>query len=166
MGFRKDTIRLVLAPVCKQTELDDDDLLEEVNQAVEANKENKCKTKGCKSAASNRLEVESSRSVPAVAAPVHAAAGSDAILAKLDKLTGAVKELDVLKDTVRVLEGRLNSLVPGAGAAGFVLGQRQQPPRFVKCQPCQASGAYCRHCLNCGKEGHRQRDCPEPPKNT
>ena len=89
------------------------------------------------------------------------------ILARLEQLTGAVKQLDVLKDNVRVLEGRLNSLVPGANAAGGGAPlQRQQPPtKFVKCPSCELSGAYCRHCSFCGKDGHRRRECPDDPKN-
>jgi hypothetical protein len=163
VGFRQDTIRLMLAPVCKQVGLDDDTLMDEVNNAVEADKENKSKTRGGKSAASNSLNVESYD--PVVVAPVVAGgAGNEAILAELKRLTGAVKELDVLKDNVRVLEGRLNSMIPGGGAS-HLQQQQSTTPKFVKCPACEVSGAYCRHCSFCGKDGHRRRACPDDPKN-
>ena len=52
VGFKKDTIRLMLAPLLKRGNLNDNELMDEVNDAVEADAENKKKTKG-KSAATN-----------------------------------------------------------------------------------------------------------------
>ena len=44
VGFKKDTIRLMLTPALKRGDLDDDELMKEVNDAVDAEAENKKKT--------------------------------------------------------------------------------------------------------------------------
>jgi hypothetical protein len=154
VGFRRDTIRLAFAPVCKSTNLDDDDLMDELNAAVEADEENRKKTKA-KSATTNNLNVESAggNEVPV---------GSDTQVQvqMLKELTGAVKRLDGLNDTVKLLEGRINSITDGGTHRTHPVVQR-----FIKCQACESAGVYCRHCAYCGLEGHKRRDCPTHPKN-
>ena len=31
--------------------------------------------------------------------------------------------------------------------------------RFVKCQKCEQSGAFCNHCSTCGSGTHKKREC-------
>ena len=72
VGFKKDTIRLMLAPMLKRCSLNDNELMDEVNDAVEADAENKKKTKGSKSATTNNLNVDPvvEKPVPAPVSPV------------------------------------------------------------------------------------------------
>ena len=46
----------------------------------------------------------------------------------------------------------------GGGGSGVGGGFRRAPP---KCPVCQVSGAFCKHCAHCGKNGHKIKDCPE-----
>ena len=154
VGFRKDTIRLQLASVCKSATLDDDDLMKELNDAVAAEEQNRRKTKG-KIAATNNLNAE-----PAMNHTAHGDDVNSQILKELSVLSGTVKQLDGLKDTVKLLEGRINSITDGGTHHSHPLVRR-----FIKCQPCELAGLYCRHCSYCGLEGHKQRDCPTRPKN-
>ena len=163
VGFKKDTIRLMLAPVLKKDGLSDHELMREVNEAVEADVANRKKTKGEKSAGSNNLNVESV--VEEVAKPSSA---EPQWVRELAKISG---KMDGICDSVRLLEGRVNSIAvngPGSGGSsggngsGATDGQRY---RFIKCQPCQKEGRFCKHCSLCGKGGHKRRDCTEAAEN-
>ena len=43
----------------------------------------------------------------------------------------------------------------GRGRGGY--GYR----RFLKCDACQKSNAYCKHCSTCGSADHKRADCTE-----
>ena len=151
-GFRKDTIRLMLTPVLKQSGLDDGQLLKEVNEAVQAEAESRKKNKGGgKSVASNSLDaVQSGAETPT--------AVESRVLKELEKLTGKMTEL----------ECKVNSISSGNGSSGSGNGDNTgggQRPRFIKCQPCEKEGRYCKHCSLCGKMGHKRANCQEAAGN-
>ena len=171
VGFKKDTIRLMLAPLIKKGDLDDDDLMKEVNDAVDADKENREKTKGSKSVSSNNLNAD----------PVNNdnfSAENSVLLRELRALSGTVRELSGLKDTVQLLQGQVNSLSGGhlpnnAGAGGINLPgggthhNNSLVKNWIKCKECNENNVpYCDHCNYCGKPGHERKDCDQlPPKN-
>ena len=102
VGFKKDTIRLMLAPLLKRGNMDDDELMKEVNFAVDADAENKKKTKGSKSATANNLTIDSGENdVPVVSSGVNSE--NSVVLQELAKLAGTVKELSGLKDNIKQL---------------------------------------------------------------
>ena len=98
VGFKKDTIRLMLAPVLKRGNLTDDDMMQEVNDAVDADTENKNKTKGKSSVSSNNLNVEAC-DVEVPSSPV-VVDSNVLVLQQLSKISGAVQDLSGLKSTV------------------------------------------------------------------
>ena len=145
--------------------------MKEVNDAVEADAENKKKTKGGKSAAANNLTVESGVDVPVSSVAVGA---ENLILLELAKLNGTVKELSGLKDNFKQLECRVNSLSnnpPGSGppgppgsGSGPGSGQNNSNSvvnRYIKCKACEDAHVYCTHCSLCGESGHKRRTCPK-----
>ena len=160
VGFKKDTIRLMLAPVIKHGDLGDDELMKEVNDAVEADAENKKKTKGGKSATTNNLTVDSSVDNVPVSSSVVVSAENSLILQELAKLTGTVKELSGLKDDFKQLESRVNNInvshVPASNHQNNSVVQR-----FIKCKACEDARVYCTHCALCGESGHKRRECPK-----
>ena len=158
VGLKKDTVRLMLAPILKQDSLSDDQLMKELNEAVAADAENRGKTKNGKNAATNSLNVE-----PAVEST---SAENSLVLQELAKLSGKMSELSGLKEDFKKLECKVNSISSGGGQGnndGNSSGQR--PPRFIKCAPCEKEGRYCKHCSLCGKGGHKRRDCQEAAGN-
>ena len=103
------------------------------------------------------------------------------LLRELRALSGTVKELSVLKDTVQLLEGRVNSLsqvnagaffpnnsganvnVPGGGTHH----NNSVVKNWIKCAECNKNNIpFCDHCNFCGRLGHKRKDCDQlPPKN-
>ena len=181
VGFKKDTIRLMLAPLIKKGDLDDDDLMKEVNDAVDADEENREKTKGSKSAVSNNLNAD------AIASD-NSSVDNAVLLRELRALSGTVKELSALKDSVQLLEGRVNSLsqvnanagglfpnnsggnVGGNGgniASGGTHHNNSVVKNWIKCAECNKNNVpFCDHCNYCGRLGHKRKDCDQlPPKN-
>ena len=161
VGLKKDTVRLMLAPVLKQDGLSDDQLMKEVNDAVQADTENRGKTKGGKNAASNSLNVKQQTG--------NQTSSENALLLKeLAKLNGKMTELSGLKDDFKKLECKVNSISGGGNGQGNGDGsaEGQRPPfRFIKCSPCEKEGRYCKHCSLCGKGGHKRKDCKEAAGN-
>ena len=153
VGFKKDTIRLMLAPLIRKGNLDDDQLMVEVNLAVDADKENHDKTKGSKSVSSNNLNAD-------VTLSTELDAGNALVLKELKELSGTVKELSGLKDTVKRLEGRLNNLSNNSAGVGGGNSQNQTH-RFIKCEACEEARIYCNHCSLCGESGHKRHECPK-----
>ena len=146
VGFKRDTIRLMVAPICKNDKLSDNELMTEINEAVDADTANRNKTKGEKSAASNNLNVEQ----------VGDKSGGNS-----DEpppwLRDMVNKMDGICDTVKVLEGRVNSLTSVGGSGDGNTGggsDNAQPYKFIKCEPCRKEGRYCKHCSLCGQLGH------------
>ena len=74
--------------------------------------------------------------------------------AKLDKVLGEVisNNKEIAKDGNRSESGRKNQSGPGRNK------------KFIKCDACEGQRAFCNHCTNCGKSGHKRYCCPDPPK--
>ena len=163
VGFKKDTIRLLLAPVLKKGDLNDDDMMQEVNDAVDADAENKKKTKTKSAASTNNLNVESAGDVEALPTP-GVVDGNALVLQELSKISGAVMDLSGLKSTVAKLEARVNNIEGGVGNT-LAGGTHHGHPLVVvwnKCKPCQDAGvARCNHCTLCGEVGHKRATCPK-----
>ena len=161
VGFKKDTIRLMLAPMIKRGDLDDDVLMKEVNDAVEADAENKKKTKGGKSVASNNLTVESAMVDQVRVSSSVVNAENSLILQELAKLNGTVKELSGLRDNFKQLESRVNNITIGNAPVQNHLNNNHAVQRSIKCKACEDARVYCTHCALCGESGHKRRECPK-----
>ena len=165
VGFKKDTIRLMLAPLFKRCNLDDDDLMKEVNDAVDADAENKKKTKSKSAASSITLNVDSVD----VKEPVSPAVSADSnalVLKELAKLSGAVMDLSGLKSTVEKLEVRVNNIVSNPASTPFLPGATHHNHplvnRFNRCKTCEDAGlGRCMHCTLCCELGHKRANCPK-----
>ena len=145
-GFRRDTIRLMLTPVLKQSNLDDATLLQEVNDAVRAEAESKKKNKGGgKGAAANSLDAECGESEPVLSA------FEARMVKELSKITGKMDEL----------ECKVNSIGSGGSGSADSDNSDKKPFKFIKCAPCEKEGRYCKHCSLCGKMGHKRQDCKD-----
>ena len=94
----------------------------------------------------------------------------------VDRNAAAAKSKDTLSATVeRVvtdkvskmeikLEAKLDKLL-GEISSNRVEAKDGRRKKFKKCDECEKSGAYCKHCVNCGKLGHKKYHCPDPPKD-
>ena len=157
VGIKKDTIRLMLASVFKDESLSDDDLMREVNDAVEADNANRKKTKGERSAASNNLNAEcGNEDVAAIVVPT----AESALLKAIQNLSG---KMDGLSDKVNTLEGRVNSI--SGGSSGGNDGNNNSSYKFIKCAACEKSGGHCKHCTLCGELGHKRNVCSKAAGN-
>ena len=145
-GFRKDTIRLMLTPLLKQSNLDDQTLMDEVNEAVRAEAESKKKNKsGGKGATTNSLDAECGESEPVLSA------FEARMVKELSKITGKMDEL----------ECKVNSIGSGGSGSADPSDNDKKPFKFIKCAPCEKEGRYCKHCSLCGKMGHKRQDCKD-----
>ena len=96
------------------------------------------------------------------------------VSSRVDKLT---TEMEGIKQTVAniVAATQTSALsaaapafqapaVPAGGAAGGLpqlnVVARNNNRRYIKCANCEERRIFCRHCNNCGLEGHKRRDCP------
>ena len=128
------------------------------NDAVDADAENKKKTKGGKSAAANSIDIGSEVADIVPASSVSVSPKNSLILQELAKLTGSVKELSGLKDDFKQFECRVNNIASNPTPTHQNYPQVQ---RFIKCKPCEDARVYCTHCALCGESGHKRRDCPK-----
>ena len=51
----------------------------------------------------------------------------------------------------------------GGGPSRGRGGQKRAFGRRLGCDPCVQAGIFCKHCLQCGAEGHRFFECPKCP---
>ena len=135
--------------------MDDNELMKEVNFAVDADAENKKKTKGSKSATANNLTIDSGENdVPVVSSGVNSE--NSVVLQELAKLAGTVKELSGLKDNIKQLECRVNNITNNPSPTNNPVVHR-----FIKCKSREDARIYCTHCALCGESGHKRRECPK-----
>ena len=142
VGFKKDTIRLMLAPVLKSGKLDDDQLMKEVNDAVTAEAENRKKTKGGRDASANMLDVDledddevktdkSKKSNKKVAVEENTVAVNALVLKEISKLSDRVGDLFSLKDDLRKLDTKVNNISNDSSRDSYA------NKRFIKCKSCE-----------------------------
>ncbi len=172
IGYAQDNIRLHLQNFLK-TEPDDRSLLVEVRRIVGMEKEHLKKLRGGKGVDVKSVDSQVT-SVDAVR--------DDKILTALSKLTEKVEKIDVVDKKLTELEkftkkeiatiknqmaGMAAGGVAGGAAGGAANGGNGEIPanvqhnrnRYVKCDACRPTNAFCRHCTKCGEEGHKRYQC-------
>ncbi len=155
VGFRKATIRLMLTPLLKKgIVVEDDDLIEEVNEAVNADKENQLKVG--KDASTNSLDVEVETDKKRSKADENTVAVNALVLKEISKVAETVTGL---KDNLEKLETKVNNITKDGGSSSQKSSYANK--HYIKCKSCDERKVYCTHCNNCGKGGHKRRDCPD-----
>ena len=179
IGYHKDTVRLHLHNYLK-TEPCDRKLLEEVRKVVTLEKEHEKKLRGGSGVNAQVSSVDVGREDKILLALTK-------INSKLDKIDEMDKKLEELeKYTKREIEALKNQVMAGgaAGAGGVAGGgnagtaplnnilrhhndnnnnnnnNNRNRVRFVKCENCTRTNAFCIHCTKCGEEGHKRFQCP------
>ena len=168
VGFKKNTIRLELQSFLKNTEWEDEDLLKEVSLVVarENEQEKKVKSKG---AGVNALESRKD-----AAAGGGTAEDKTTILSEIKQLSARVSELSALnlkkeicdlKKQMAVVSGNCQSQsqyqsgMQGSRAVQDANQMQRNRRPFIKCEACQKTNAFCRHCSMCGSSEHKRNQC-------
>ena len=154
LGLRRDTIRLQAQQILIDINLDDDDILEQISEVAALDKKHlQMINPNGAVACSLNTEVQSVTQVN----PGNLMQGTDMLLAQLaQSLSTHGNELAKMRTRLDQMEQRWGN---GGGQAA-----RQAPKnsRFkLKCAPCEQGKLFCTHCANCGKDDHKQKDCPE-----
>jgi hypothetical protein len=156
VGLKKDTIRIQFQATLKDATKGDHELMEELRLLVERDSENRSKTKRGKNADSNNLNVDLDNSSKEK--------NSDrdlAIVTELQQLRAEVKQFNALQKDVAELKKKVTFADQGGAGGQNNGGGNGNGYRFIKCQACTESRAYCTHCSKCGKGGHKRRECRE-----
>ena len=161
VGFRRETIRLEMQNVLRK-ELSDLELMDELQKIVKLDKEHREKTEQ-QDASVTRLEADRRGS------------------AKGGRGNAEDKNADVIAATVeRVVNARMNKIESKIDNVAEDVSklkssrkeenekENERPPPgkkpFIKCDECLKNKRFCTHCRNCGKKGHKEYYCPDPPK--
>ena len=164
VGFRRETIRLEMQNVLKRN-LTDLELMDELQKVVKLDEEHREKTQQ-QDASVTRLEVDRRGGSSKNSRGSVAAESKDA-----DVIAAAVER--VVNARMSKIETRINHVVEDvsklkSSKTAEVEGEDTRPPpgkkAFVKCEECQKNKRFCTHCRNCGKKGHKEYYCPDPPK--
>ena len=154
VGLKKDTIRIQFQSTLKDSTKGDHELMEELRLLVERDSENRSKTKRGRSVDSNNLNVDLDNQ------------GKEkkgdrdlAIVTELQQLRAEVKQFNALQKDVAELKKKVTFAGRGGAGGRSNGGGNGDGYRFIKCQACTESRAYCTHCSICGDGGHKRRDC-------
>ena len=172
VGFKKDTIRLMLGPLLKTGKVEDHVLMKEVKQAMALQKESEDKSSGGNSCNNLNASKMAQRSEM-----------DEKVLKLLDKLDSRMGKMEVQVNTINEKQQQYNNnnhnnnnhndnnnstatttTTTGEGArrgggGGNGGGGGGNRYRFIKCTSCEERRVYCTHCSLCGKGGHKRRDC-------
>ena len=158
VGLKKDTIRLELQPALKNTDMEDEDLLKEISMVVARDTEHRTKLKTGKNVVTNSLDVEmdekkASEETRCVAKGMRSK--DDQILTEITKLAVKVNALAAVQTEVETLKKQMDQYDEENKGGN---GRRR---RFVKCESCEKSKAFCTHCSTCGAGDHKRKECPK-----
>ena len=162
VGFRRETIRLEMQNVLKKN-LTDLKLMDELQEIVKLDKEHRDKTQQ-QEASVTMLEADRKAGSKNSRASTAAEKNADVIAAAVEKVVNArmnkiESKIDhVVEDVSKLKGGKSND-----GEENERRPARGKKP-FVKCDECQENKRFCTHCRNCGKKGHKEYYCPDPPK--
>ena len=184
-GLRRETVRLQMQNTLRGAQVDysltDQALLKEIGFIVAKDKAHKEKTGGTRKVDSKEVD-----------AVIRGTGGGGSegknddvskILAALNKLTATqatqmkeltvkVNELSTVKDEMKELKSELSRCKSDKAECQQILkdvlnGNAQKKKwKFIKCDACTRTGAYCNHCSNCGRGDHKRRDCTEGNLNS
>lgn len=146
VGLRKDTIRLELQNLLKDSKIGDQILLDEVAKVMTKDQDNRKKTKGGKSLSSNALNVEES-------SKGSESRGNQDIQG--NEILAAVKQISAnMQEEMKDLRKQVADL--SKKETGKKTNWRVG---FIKCEACEAAKKFCNHCSVCGEGGHKRKDC-------
>ena len=168
VGLRRDAVRLEMRNVLKDPNVSDRKLMEELNEIVARDEENRRKMdKGKSSRNANVNSLQRSIQSQDDSKPKEEAISKcqdsqlNRIESQIGQLSVTMSELAAgkaeVEERLKRLEGKMFELEkkPGQG------GNRSGP--FPKCAPCEREKKYCTHCAKCGASDHKRKDCT---KNT
>ena len=138
-------------------------LMDELQEIVKLDKEHRDKTQQ-QEASVTMLEADRKAGSKNSRASTAAEKNADVIAAAVEKVVNArmnkiESKIDhVVEDVSKLKGGKSND-----GEENERRPARGKKP-FVKCDECQENKRFCTHCRNCGKKGHKEYYCPDPPK--
>ena len=163
VGFRRETIRLEMQAVLKRN-LTDLQLMDELQKIVKLDKEHREKTEQ-QDASVTMLEADR-RGVPNSKCGRGSAENknADVIAATVERVVNA--RMNKIESKIDNVAEDVSKLKSGRKAEEGQETERPPPGKkpFIKCDECQQNKRYCTHCRNCGKKGHKEYYCPDPPK--
>ena len=164
VGFKKDTIRLEMMNALKKQALTDEELVREVKDVVNRDDEHKKRAKPNKFAAVNALDERDARRDSR-----EDRERKDPVLVEISKLAAKVDELAKMRGEMDELKRQIknnNEESAGVDKGGRLSYQGdgrnrgyRNGRRFVKCQVCEQSNAFCTHCSKCGAGDHKKNQC-------
>ena len=147
-GVRQGAVRLELQNLLRNCKLNDEDLLKEIGQIAAKEREHQAKMGSVSSRSAVVNEIDLLNGKESCSDKVQGKK-DDSVIAMLNKLSAQVAELSTLKNEVKSLQDKM-ARQEGKG----------ETKKFVKCDECQRSGIFCKHCTNCGQLGHKRFQCP------
>jgi hypothetical protein len=182
-GLRKETVRLQMQNTLRGAQVDysltDQALLKEIGFIVAKDKAHKEKTGGTRKVDSKEVDAgirgtgggggseEKNDDVSKILAALNKLTATQAT--QMKELTVKVNELSSVKDEMKELKSELSRCKSDKAECQQILkdvlnGNAQKKEwKFIKCDACARTGAYCNHCSKCGKGDHKRRDCRETP---
>ena len=154
VGFKKDTIRLEMMNALKKQALTDEELVREVKDVVNRDDEHKKRAKPSKCAAVNVVDERDSKRDH-----FGDRERKDPVLAEISKLAAKVDELAKMRGEMDELKRKIDNNKEERSGDGQ--NQYRGGRRFIKCQACEQSNAFCTHCSKCGEGDHKRNQCPK-----
>ena len=161
VGFRRETIRLEMQAVLKNN-LTDLQLMDELQKIVKLDKEHREKTEQ-QDASVTMLDADR-RGVPKGGHGSSENKNADIIAATVERVVNA--RMNKIESKIDNVAEDVSKLKSGRKAEEGQETERPPPGKkpFIKCEECQQNDRFCTHCRNCGKKGHKEYYCPDPPK--
>ena len=172
LGVRNPTTRLELQPILKDPNLNDKMLRTAVREIRTRDKaiELKFEEETTKKASAKSMRVTEEK--------------EDRVLVEINKISARINEMNASRDTeIATLQKQMDKFqkqlnlttqnisrdrnnTDGNDGDGDRVsrrndnGNKRGRHRFIKCEGCEASGAFCTHCWKCGSGEHKKQDCP------
>ena len=181
VGIRNATVRLELQPLLKDPNLTDKSLRTAIREIMTRNKASELKFESSTSKANVK-------SVKVVEEKVNKVDKDkeDKVLVEVAKIGARINEMNVSRDkeiaalqkqmdkfqqqlnlTTQNLNNNRDQNVErndAEGNAGGEPGRNRNGgrgrQRFIKCDACETTGAFCTHCWKCGSGDHKKHECP------
>ena len=78
----------------------------------------------------------------------------DLLVIQMGECVEVIPVVRGLEKDVKELQKEMKDFKDKSGAGGRRV--------LLKCEECKKTNAFCRHCANCGEEGHKVAHCPKP----
>ena len=152
-GLRNVNIRNDIKPILSANpDMEDEDILEHLNQAISDEKERKVKMKEADTAPPKKTTAAANKVEQAekIEKKDH-----NPIIKELREMREAqVKEIGALKGEIQRLEQRVDS--------GQAVPRQKRTFNRFRCTTCVEKGVHkCTHCFKCGRTDDKKPECPE-----